>query len=45
MDAYIHGPEGAEVDTSFLMARLAVCLIDVIPLEERKQRLRRAAAN
>jgi hypothetical protein len=45
MDAYIHGPEGADVDTAFLMARLAVCLIDVIPLEERKQRLRRAVAN
>ena len=38
MDAYIHSPEGDGVDTSMLMARLATCIADVIPLEERKQK-------
>ena len=33
MDAYIRSPEGD--DASTMMARLAVCIIDVIPLEQR----------
>jgi len=39
MDAYIYSPEGVD-ETSFLMARLAVCITDVIPLKERKRLLR-----
>jgi hypothetical protein len=38
LEAYIHSPEGDGVDTSMLMARLATCIADVIPLEERKQK-------
>jgi hypothetical protein len=45
LDAYIGSPEGTcldgtEAPTSTLMARLAVRLIDVIPLEERERLLR-----
>jgi len=42
--AYIHSPEGADLDTTMLMTRLATSIIDVIPLEER-QKLSRAPAN
>ena len=43
VDAYVHSPEGADAPASMLMCRLAVCITDVIPVEERKQRLARAA--
>ena len=45
IDAYIHSPEGDDAPASMLMCRLAACISDVIPIEERKQRLARATAN
>ena len=45
MDAYIESPAGRRLNPAIMMSSLAVCLIDVIPLAERKQWLRRAAAN
>ena len=45
MDAYIESPAGRGLNPAIMMSSLAVCLIDVIPLAERKQWLRRAAAN
>jgi hypothetical protein len=50
MNAYISSPEGTcldgtEAPASMLMCRLAACISDVIPIEERKQRLARATAN
>ena len=49
MDAYVRSPEGTNPDgieapASMLMARLAACISDVIPLEER-ERLSRPPAN
>ena len=40
IDAYIHSPEGTcldgtEAPTSMLMCRLATCIADVIPVEQR----------
>ena len=35
MDAYIRSPEGT--DTCTMMARLTVCIIDVIPLGQRRR--------
>jgi hypothetical protein len=36
MDAYLHSPEGQGEDVCTLMTRLAACVADVIPVEERK---------
>jgi hypothetical protein len=36
MDAYIASPEGRGENASTLMSRLAACIADVIPVEERK---------
>jgi hypothetical protein len=36
MVAYVDSAEGEGVDASRLMARLACCITDVIPLAERK---------
>ena len=38
IDAYIGSPEGGDAPASMLMCRLAVCISDVIPLEQRKRR-------
>ena len=45
IDAYIRSPEGASAgeNETILMCRLAACITDVIPVEERKQRLARTA--
>jgi hypothetical protein len=36
MHAYVHSEEGEGIDAPGLMARLACCIADVIPLAERK---------
>lgn len=36
MVAYVHSAEGKGIDAPMLMARLACCITDVIPLAERK---------
>ena len=36
MDAYVHSEQGEGIDAPGLMARLAICIIDVIPLAERE---------
>jgi hypothetical protein len=41
MRAYIHSPEGQGCPADMLMARLAVCIIDVIPLAQRLDWLNR----
>ena len=42
INAYIDSPEGADEPTAMLMCRLAACISDVIPMEERKRRWSRA---
>lgn len=42
INAYIDSPEGADAPASMLMCRLAACISDVIPMEERKRRWSRA---
>ena len=37
MEAYVHSPEGDDAPAT-LMTRLASCIADVIPLEERKRK-------
>ena len=44
MDAYVASPEGDD-DPATLMTRLASCIADVIPLEERKRKRSRECTN
>jgi len=37
IDAYIESPEGRGEDAAIMMARLAACVADVIPVEMRKE--------